>query len=591
MVTPPLPKTVWAFIWHYISRHPWAISGFVFTALVWAIELSLSPYLMKVIIDRVVATGTDYSVLLQAVLWPALLYASMSLVINVTFRLYDYLNLQVSPAIKSSITNDMFQYLLRHSHGYFQNNFAGTLTKKIQDMVDSSEKIITIINESFYPQAFAMIIASVMLSSVVHPIIGVLLFVWTILFVGISYAGSLHAEKHAKHVSECFSKMSGLLSDSISNIMSTKLFYNLQYESDRIAYALKELVKADRKLLWFNLKVSFVQGLAVFILVGTLLYLLIQGVGKGWVTPGDFAMVLALTGWIVTVIWDIGKNMLDLYRAVGKCHQALTFIAEPHEIVDAENAPKLEVQKGEIVFDGVSHAYAGSKVIFNDLNIRIKPGERVGLVGYSGGGKSTFLKLILRLMDVKTGEITIDGQNISSVTKESLRRNIVTIPQESELFHRSILENIRFAKPDATDEEVASAAKNACCEDFIAQLPDGIHSLVGERGVKLSGGQKQRIAIARAFLKNAPILLLDEATSALDTATERLIQTSLHAIMQNKTTIVIAHRLSTLKDMDRILFFEEGVIIEQGSLDELLAKPGGKFAHLWAMQSEGFLSS
>jgi ATP-binding cassette subfamily B protein len=219
------------------------------------------------------------------------------------------------------------------------------------------------------------------------------------------------------------------------------------------------------------------------------------------------------------------------------------------------------------------------------MSVTIHPGEKVGLVGYSGAGKSTFMKLILRLMDIKSGAILIDGQNIATVTKESLRKNIVTIPQETELFHRSIMENIRFAKPEATDEEVKAAADKAHCTEFIEQLPEGYESLVGERGVKLSGGQRQRIAIARAFLKNAPILLLDEATSALDTATERLIQKSLHEVMQHKTTIVIAHRLSTLKDMDRVLFFEKGAIVEQGSLSELLARPDGKFAKLWKMQS------
>ncbi len=579
-----LPKTVWPFIWYYLRDKKWALTGFVFVALVWATELSLSPYLIKQIVDSVATSHHDHALLIQAVLWPAIFYASMSLVLNVTFRFFDWLQLRIYPVIKSTMTQDMFEYLLRHSHGYFQSRFTGSLTKKIFDMVNYSEQMIQIVNEWFYPRAFALIIASAMLWGVVHPILGIVLFAWTLLFVACSFWAAKCAEVYAKKVSESYVYMSGSVSDSVSNVMSTKLFYNLTHEGGRIGESLKGLVDADRKLLWFNLKSQFGQGISVFILVSLMLYLLIEGVGKGWVSPGDFAMVLTLVSWMTFAVWDIGKQMLELAKATGACQQALSFIMEPHEIVDAPEAKPLVITEGKIVFDHVSYAYPDSPVMFNDLSITIYPGEKVGLVGYSGGGKSTFMRLILRLMNIKSGVILIDGQDISKVTKESLRKNIGTIPQETELFHRSVLENIRFAKPNASDEEVVDAAKKACCEEFILALPQGYDTLVGERGAKLSGGQRQRVAIARAFLKNAPILLLDEATSALDTATERLIQKSLHEVMKNKTTVVIAHRLSTLKDMDRILFFENGKIVEQGSLSELLTNPHGKFYHLWQMQ-------
>ncbi|MFI4955809.1 MAG: ABC transporter ATP-binding protein [Gammaproteobacteria bacterium] len=584
-----LPKTVWAFIWHYVRDKKCILAGFVLIALVWAIELSLSPYLIKDIVDTVVMHHQDHAMLIQAVMWPASIYASMTLLLNLNFRLYDYLGLKMYPAIKSRMTQDMFDYLLKHSHGYFQNHFAGSLTKKIFDMITDSERIILILNEFFYARAFALIIASAMLWKVVHPTLGIILFVWTSAFIYCSYLSAKYAAKHAKFVSECYSNMSGVISDSVSNVMSTKLFYNLSHESNRVWHSLTALVNADRTLLWFNLKAQFLQGLSVFLLVIIMLYNLLEGVGKGWVTPGDFAMVLTLIAWMTSAVWEMGEKMLDLSRATGSCQQALSFIMEPHEIVDAPNAKSLVINEGKIVFDHVSHAYPGSKIIFNELSVEIKSGEKVGLVGYSGGGKSTFTRLILRLMDIKSGQILIDGQDISKVTHESLTKNIGTIPQETELFHRSIMENIRFAKPEATDAQVLEAAEKACCDEFIKELPEGYQSLVGERGVKLSGGQRQRIAIARAFLKNAPILLLDEATSALDTMTERLIQRSLHAVMEGKTTIVIAHRLSTLKDMDRILFFDQGVIVEQGSLSELLANPSGKFYQLWHMQAEGVI--
>lgn len=579
-----LPNTVWPFIWHYWRDKRWSMAGFLLISLIWAIEMSASPYFMKLIVDTVVQYSTDHAALLQAILLPAALYASMTLLLNFTFRLYDFIGLRTFPAIKAKMSQDMFDYLLRHSHRYFQDHFAGALTKKIFDMVTESEKVVQIINDRFYPRAFALVIASWMLWEVVDPRIGIILFVWTVLFVSGACWAAYRAERYAHIVSECSSTMSGYFSDSISNIMSTKLFYRLSSESQRIDGSLRTLVKSDRRLLWFNLKTNFFQGLAILILTVALLKCLIDGAVQGHVTPGDFAMVLNLVAWMTYVVWDIGQNVLVVARSLGVCRQALSFIMEPHEVVDAPDAKPLVVMHGAIEFKHVSHQYPGSEVIFNNLSVKIHPGEKVGLVGYSGGGKSTFMRLILRLMDIKSGEILIDGQNITQVTKASLRSHISTIPQETEMFHRTIIENIRFAQPEATDEEVIDAAKKACCDEFINALPEKYHSIVGERGVKLSGGQRQRIAIARAFLKNAPILLLDEATSSLDTATERLIQQSLHKVMAHKTTIVIAHRLSTLKDMDRILFFENGQIVEEGSLENLLNNPDGKFYRLWHMQ-------
>jgi ATP-binding cassette subfamily B protein len=259
--------------------------------------------------------------------------------------------------------------------------------------------------------------------------------------------------------------------------------------------------------------------------------------------------------------------------------------------VDVRDATLLNVPRGEIVFDKVSFQYNKEQSLFDGLDITIEPGEKVGLVGYSGGGKSTFIKLILRLMDTQSGQILIDAQNIKSVTKASLRQQIGVIPQDPTLFHRSIMENIRFARPDASDEEVIEASKKSRCHEFIMELPEQYQALVGERGVKLSGGQRQRIAIARAFLKNAPILLLDEATSSLDSITERCIQESLHEIMKDKTTLVIAHRLSTLQNMDRIVVFAQGKIVQDGSAEQLLKNPEGDFYKLWQMQAEGFILS
>lgn len=514
-----------------------------------------------------------------------------TLVTNLTFRLYDYINLKLYPELKATVTKDMFSYLIQHSHGFFQNHFTGSLSRKIFDMGSYIDQIISIINEWFYPRLLSMLIASATLYIVVSPIFGIVLFIWSILFVLISYVAAVKTEKLARINSECAAKMSGTLTDSVSNITSTKLFANAQREIDHLNKDINQLVESDVRLQFVQMVFNFIQGITVTVLITAMLFLLIYGSIHGWVSAGDFAMVIMLSTNFISNLFDIGQQMLKFSKVVGICNQALTFMHIPHDIVDSPHAKPINITQGKISFRNVCFKYENTTPLFDNLSITIKPGERVGLVGYSGGGKSSFIKLILRLIDSQSGEILIDNQNIKDVTQQSLRNQIATIPQEPELFHRTIMENIRFAKPDAGDDEVINAAKNAGCHEFIIELPEQYQSLVGERGIKLSGGQKQRIAIARAFLKNAPVLILDEATSSLDSITEQHIKNSLHKVMQGKTTIVIAHRLSTLKDMTRILVFVKGKIVEDGSLEELLKNSNGHFYKLWQMQAEGFIPS
>lgn len=586
-----LPTKLLPFIWRYLKNRKLYLSVFFFTALIWAIEMSLSPYLLKVIIDDVVQYSQNQAKLIAAILIPAALYVSMSIILNITFRLYDYVNLKLYPAIKSDISKDMFAYLLNHSYDFFQNNFSGSLSKKIFDMSFNIDQLISIFNEWFYPRIFAIIIASITLFVAVKPVFGIILCLWAISFIALSFLAAKKSEGLARVQSEAAAKMSGTLSDSITNIMSVKLFSNASSEITHIDRDIDQIVDADQKLQWMNLKFNFLQGLSVTVLIGSMLTALIYGSSHGWVSPGDFAFVLMLSISFLSSIFDIGQQMLKFSKVVGICNQSLSFIRVPHEIIDAPDATPLKIMKGEIKFQDVSFQYPNNLPLFNKLNITIRPGEKVGLVGYSGGGKSTFIKLILRLIDTQSGSIFIDDQDIKKITNNSLRKQVGTIPQEPDLFHRTIMENIRFARLDASDDEVIEAAKKARCHEFISELPEQYQSLVGERGIKLSGGQKQRIAIARAFLKHAPILLLDEATSSLDSITERYIQESLHNVMINTTTIVIAHRLSTLKDMDRVLVFVGGKIVEDGALNDLLENKNGHFYKLWQMQAEGFIPS
>lgn len=371
--------------------------------------------------------------------------------------------------------------------------------------------------------------------------------------------------------------------------MNIKLFSSASHEVNHVSYHTTQLVDSEHKLQWQNLKINFIQGLGVTILDTFMLLALIYCLIQDWVSPGDFALVLILSNSFLRKVRDMGQQIVRLSKVIGICNHTINSINIPCEIIDIPNSSSLIVKDGTIEFKNVSFQYEHNKPIFNNLNIKINAGEKIGLVGYSGSGKSTFIKLILRLIEPQTGELLIDSQDIKKVTQDSLRQQIGTIPQHPELFHRTIMENIRFSKTNASDDDVVLSAIQAKCHEFISELPQKYHSLVGERGVKLSGGQRQRIAIARIFLKQAPILLLDEATSSLDSITEHAIQKALDELMVNKTTIIIAHRLSTLKNMDRILVFKDGTIVEDGPLDYLLKNPGGHFYKLWHMQSQGIL--
>ena len=287
-------------------------------------------------------------------------------------------------------------------------------------------------------------------------------------------------------------------------------------------------------------------------------------------------------------IWHMTFNMVHMLQEYGTLESALSIIKEPHGVVDAPDAKSIAIQSGNIEIQNITFGYTPKHLLFKDLSLKIKAGEKLGLVGFSGSGKTTLVNLILRAYDLNAGAILIDGQDIASATQASLRAQIGLIPQDPSLFHRTIMDNIRYGNLEASDAEVIECARKAHCHEFISQMKNGYDTVVGERGMQLSGGQRQRLGIARAFLKNAPVLILDEATSALDSITEGYIQESLHTLMEGKTVVVVAHRLSTLASMDRILVFDKGTLLEDGTQDQLLAKKG-QFWRLWTHQQEGFL--
>ena len=573
------------FILNILRPYKLLIFGQVMVTIFCAVDLSLRPYLLKLIVDRLPNVQAAY--INQQLLPLIVFYLMMSLLLVIMFRFYDFIWLQLNPRLKRHVGDILVKRMMSHSISLFQNQFAGNLANKVKDVMSGIPDLIKLIIQQFFRNFLAVCIAVFSVWTISFTF-SLLLLGWVLIFT----MGSALFVKKAKLLCEdsaaIRSRVVGYMVDIFTNILSVNLFSAKKNESLRLMAHLDDYVIADQKRDWWFLWMFLFQGLS-FVLYQLLGFIfLVFGFKAGFITPGDFALLVSVNISLVGTLWSLSADILNFSDIVGNLTQGLQIALAPLEIIDKPNATALNCIQGKITFDKVTFHYKGNEPLFQNKSIEIKAGQKVGLVGYSGGGKSTFVNLILRLYDVTEGAILIDGQDIRDVTQDSLRENIAMIPQDPSLFHRSLMENIRYGRSNATDEEVIEGAKKAHAHWFITNLPQGYHSLAGERGVKLSGGQRQRIAISRAILKNAPVLILDEATSQLDSVTESLIQESLWQLMQNKTTIVIAHRLSTLLHMDRILVFEKGKIVEDGTHNKLLAK-GGLYKHLWDAQVGGFL--
>lgn len=583
-----LSTNVYQCLWYFLRPYKKTFFGMLASVFLLAIFTSLSPYCMKLIIDYVVALSDASSEkLISKILLPAISFVLLYQLMDLCWLSYDYFKLKTLPLVREDIINALFKHLQGHSHAYFQRSFSGNLSTKVADMARGAELVIGQMVEPLFSQVMCLIVAAISLYWV-NPLSSLVLSLWSIIFLVIAFLFYPKTLRYAQQFSESNSVCMGKLVDSITNIVTTKLFAHSAYESKFLGQYVRASRNRDQALQWYMIKLKTLQGTSVTILFGCMVGVLIYARIRELVSVGDFAFILSLSMTVMQGLWYLASHFLTFSQELGLCKQALTLIHAPHELKDIPDASILKVTKGEIVFDHVSFHYERGKNIFKDKSITIIGGTKVGLVGFSGSGKTTFANLILRFFDVSLGKILIDGQDIAKVTQDSLHKQIAMIPQDPILFHRSLMENIRYGCLEATDKAVIEASKEANCHEFIELLPEGYATMVGERGLKLSGGQRQRIAIARAILKNAPILILDEATSALDSITEQKIKESIEFLMQGRTTLVIAHRLSTLSDMDRILVFMGGHIVEEGTHDALLAS-GGQYAKLWQMQAGGFL--
>jgi ATP-binding cassette subfamily B protein len=461
------------------------------------------------------------------------------------------------------------------------------LTGKINNATSAFENFIAYAVWNYLDTLVVLISAVVFISLVSLPA-GIIMLLLVVVLIVFNYSLSSRSQSYSKISADTQSKQSGVIVDIIGNSTIVRQFCRLPEELKTIAEVSRQAKQAEMKTRFFGEWMLFGNGLIITIGFGTIMWFLFQAWQAELITTGSVVFVIGLLMGMGYQLLFLGNAFVSGSQEFGKLKDSLTELLVPHDILDLPFATTLTVPHGQIEWQNVTFEY-GANTIFSQFNLTIQPGQRVGLVGPSGAGKSTFVSLLLRQHDVTNGAILIDGQPIHEVTQDSLRANIAVVPQEPALFHRTIRENIAYGKPDATDEEIQEVAKKAFAHDFIMELPEQYHTLVGERGVKLSGGQKQRIAIARAMLKDAPILILDEATSALDSESEAVIQKALHLLMQGKTVIAIAHRLSTLREMDRIIVLEQGQIIEDGSHEALL-QYHGTYAKLWDHQAGGFVA-
>lgn len=586
-----LPNTLTAFSFYFYKQVKWPIFIAAILYISGYIIMSFLPVYARSIIS-IFENATD-----RDNLWPQLTPIILSFVFWVIFfqsACYHggrYVWAHLGWAFRSIVLYQLNVYIKKHALSYFQNDFAGRIAHKINDVSDGLRNMM---RDSLFGLSYGCVqfISALFFGNMVDPLFMIIFAIFMSVYALILVYFLPRLLKSSMRCQDSKTNMSGKVVDAISNIYTLKVFSRNAFENERMEEQLNDLTRKGRTMSFgFNKMYMCLEINNVFLWISSF-GLLIWQIQAGNLQISDAALIVPVVLSIGQIVWWIADALLVFLEMAGTVKDGMQTLVKPLAITDAQNAPTLSVDKGRIEFKDVNFTYT-ERPVFEGLNIDIKPGQKIGLIGPSGAGKSTLVQLLLRLHDIQSGAIEIDGQDIKSVTQDSLRTHIAVIPQSSDLLHRSIRENIRYGRLEASEEEIIAAAKRAHAHDFILQLRDhegrtGYDAMVGERGVKLSGGQRQRIAIARAVLKDAPILLLDEATSALDSESERLIQESLQELMVGRTVIAIAHRLSTIAQLDRLLVMEDGQIIEDGTHYELLEKKG-LYARLWALQSGGFL--
>lgn len=579
------------FAWSYWSRHKGVLAVSVATVMAYTIADVFIPKYAGQLVDALAgATQDTREQALEAAMTALVVFLCLALVYH-TLRLaslYLWLHLQVP--ILRKIMDDATARVQKFSADWHANTFAGATVRRITRGMWSFDHMADTLYMGLLPAA--MVIIGVTALQAYHwPLMGAMIAIGTTIYVAVSVLMSVKIGAPALDESnEADSKMGGALADAITCNAVVKSFGSEEREEKRFAGITGEWLKKARKAWGLMTHIDTVQSVALLGLLAAILGTALWLWSQGQATPGEVTFALVSYFVLSGYTRNVGMFVRDIQKAKSEMEDIIDYMRRPLDIANKPDAPDLRVSDGEIVFDQVTFAYENTgKPVYEDFSVAIKPGEKVGLVGHSGSGKSTFVKLLQRLYDIDGGEIRIDGQNIADVTQESLRAQISLVAQEPILFHRSLAENIAYGRPDATMDEIVRAAKMAHADEFIARLPDGYDTMVGERGIKLSGGERQRVAIARAILADAHILILDEATSSLDSVSEALIQDAIETLMEGRTSLVVAHRLSTIQQADRILVFDDGRIVEQGTHEELVKIENGRYRELFEMQAFGLV--
>jgi ATP-binding cassette, subfamily B, bacterial len=509
---------------------------------------------------------------------------------TVLWRMFDMFYWRMEGQVQRSIHEEVFSTLVEQTADFHANHFGGSLVSATSKLNSSYVRIMDTTLFQVVPLFVGLLfVSAVMITR--SPLYTLLLLTFSMFYIAISFRATRLVRERGAEVASAESQQTGTLADAITNVMAIKSFAGEEVENRRFEAAAQNVYDKLIAMMYAfqrqQIALSSVTGIMSAIALGVAITSVVS-FGANLATA---FLIFNYTSTIANQLFTFSNNALrNFNRSFGDASDMLEILAARPDVRDPANPEEVRIDRGDIHFNSVTFAHDGANdALFKKLALHIKPGEKVGLVGHSGSGKTTLTRLLLRFSDIQGGHISIDGQNIAKITQGDLRRTIAYVPQEPLLFHRSVAENIAYGMPGANRQTIEAIAKMASAHDFIASLPQGYDTLVGERGVKLSGGQRQRIAIARAMLKNAPILVLDEATSALDSESESLIQGALWKLMEGRTAIAIAHRLSTIQKMDRIIVMDTGKIVEEGSHKELIAKKDGTYAMLWARQSGGFI--
>ena len=579
------------YYWQVTRRHLGLFVALMASTFLFVALLSYgNPYVMSLVVDRV-SEGSIASDQVFSIYGPYIVaLIAINLVGQAASKLQDYTMYKLEIAAAYDLATMSFDALCNQSMSFHSNRFGGTLVSQTSKFMSAYQQLLETITFPFLPVVCSVIFTCAILAPRV-PLYVVILMVLLAIYACVSYYMYKRILSLNEKAASAQNQLSGELSDSVANILAVKTSGREDYERALFDQANRNVVERDSKRMWASLTRGIITA-AITVVIMSVVAVFIAG-GNAWfgITPGTLVMMFTYTYTVTNQFNFINNGLQRFNRAFGDASGMTATLDEPRLVADKPGAPAMVVREGTIDFQNIGFYYTDGNVktpVFEDFNLHIPAGQRVGLVGLSGAGKTTLTKLLLRLSDIQDGRILINGQNVADCTQQSLRRSIAYVPQEALLFHRTIAENISYGRPDATMEQIREAARQANALEFIENLPQGFETITGERGVKLSGGQRQRVAIARALLADCPVLVLDEATSALDSESEALVPDALKKLMRGRTCIVVAHRLSTVASLDRIVVLDHGKVVEDGPHAELI-KAGGEYAHLWDRQTGAYL--